>query len=52
MFICEVVLEDNYKFAPKVSSEKLKDGTIISKPLEDMWPFLDRKEFEKNIFVT
>jgi acetolactate synthase-1/2/3 large subunit len=52
MFICEVVLENNYKFAPKVSSEKLKDGTIISKPLEDMWPFLDRKEFEKNIFIT
>ncbi len=45
--ICEVVLDKNYKFAPKVSSEKLKDGTIISKPLEDMWPFLDRKEFEK-----
>ncbi|MEQ8225353.1 MAG: thiamine pyrophosphate-binding protein, partial [Candidatus Eremiobacterota bacterium] len=45
-YICEVFLDNNYKFAPKVSSEKLLDGRIISKPLEDMWPFLDRKEFE------
>lgn len=46
-FVCEVILEDDYKFAPKVSSEKLKDGTIVSKPLEDMWPFIDREEFKK-----
>ncbi|MGC8728894.1 MAG: thiamine pyrophosphate-binding protein [Elusimicrobiales bacterium] len=51
-FVCELVLEDDYKFAPKVSSEKLKDGTIVSKPLEDMWPFLDREEFEKEFKYT
>ena len=31
-------------FAPKVIAEKLPDGTIVSKPLEDMFPWLDREE--------
>ena len=47
--ICEVVLNDNYIFSPKVSSEKLPDGRMISKPLEDMFPFLDRAEYNSNI---
>jgi len=47
--VCEVILEDDYIFQPKVSSEKFPDGTMISKPLEDMFPFLDRKEFSQNI---
>ncbi|MFC1566319.1 thiamine pyrophosphate-binding protein [bacterium] len=49
--VCEVMLQKDYKFSPKLSSERLPDGKMISKPLEDMWPFLDRKEFEKNIIV-
>ena len=47
--ICEVVLDENYIFRPKVSSEKLPDGRMISKPLEDMFPFLDRTEYNSNI---
>lgn len=47
--ICEVMLDHDYIFQPKLSSEKLPDGRIISKPLEDMFPFLDRAEFESNI---
>jgi acetolactate synthase-1/2/3 large subunit len=31
--------------APKVTSEIRPDGSIVSKPMEDMWPFLDRAEF-------
>jgi len=49
---CEVLLEDDYKFSPRLSSEKLKDGRIISKPLEDLYPFLDRKEFMNNMLVN
>ena len=48
-FLCEVVLTPDYIFSPKVSSEKLPDGRIISKPLEDMFPFLDRNEYNSNI---
>jgi acetolactate synthase-1/2/3 large subunit len=47
--LCEVVLDTNYIFSPKVASEKLPDGKIISKPIEDMFPFLDRNEYNSNI---
>ncbi|MDD3054021.1 MAG: thiamine pyrophosphate-binding protein [Endomicrobiaceae bacterium] len=47
--LCEVMLSPNYIFAPKLSAKKLKDGTMISPSLEDLYPFLDKKEFEENI---
>ncbi len=50
--LCEVVLEPGYVFSPKLSSEKKPDGTMVSKPLEDMWPFLPRDEFFRNIIST
>jgi len=49
--LCEVILEPNYKFQPRVSSKKLDDGRIISKPLEDMFPFLSRDEFRTNMLI-
>lgn len=47
--LCEVMLSPDYIFAPKLSAKKLADGTMISPSLEDMYPFLDRKEYEENI---
>ena len=49
--ICDVRLPADHKFMPKLSSEKKPDGTMVSKPLEDMWPFLDREEFRGNILA-
>jgi len=49
--LCEVMLSHNYIFAPKLSAKKLEDGTMISPSLEDMYPFLDRKEYEENIIA-
>lgn len=49
--ICEVMLTEEYKFLPKVSSRKLDDGRMISAPLEDLAPFLDREEFRSNLFI-
>ncbi len=49
--ICEVMLTENYKFFPKVSSKKLDDGRMVSAPLEDLAPFLDREEFRSNLFI-
>ena len=46
--LCEVMLSPGYIFAPKLSAKKLDDGTMISPSLEDMFPFLDRDEFNKN----
>ena len=45
--LCEVKLSD-YAFSPKTSSEAKPDGRIISKPLEDMYPFLlERRIFQQ-----
>lgn len=47
--IWDVKLKLDYSFEPKLSSEKLPDGRIVSKPLEDMFPFLSREDFAANI---
>lgn len=51
-FLCEVKLPADYLFMPKVASERLPDGRFISKPLDDMYPFLDRAEYENNCYPT
>jgi acetolactate synthase-1/2/3 large subunit len=47
--ICDVQLDQLFNFSPKSSSERKPDGRMISKPLEDMYPFLDREEFMSNM---
>lgn len=47
--VCEVMVEKEYAFSPKLSARKLEDGTMVSPSLEDMFPFLDREEFNLNI---
>ena len=37
--LSEVVLEKEYNFCPKLSAQKLADGTIVSPSLENMAPF-------------
>lgn len=49
--VCEIVMSEDQPLIPRVSSIKKPDGTIISKPLEDLYPFLDRKEFLENMIV-
>lgn len=49
--VCEVQLRQDYIFSPKSSSKKLSDGRMVSKPLEDMYPFLDREEFKSNMII-
>lgn len=48
-YLCDVVLDESQGFEPRVSSRKLADGTIVSPPLEDMFPFLDREELASNM---
>ncbi|WP_335930631.1 thiamine pyrophosphate-binding protein [Nostoc sp.] len=50
-FICEVLISPNQFTAPRITSTSKPDGTMVSKPLEDMWPFLERKEFLANMIV-
>lgn len=50
-FICEIMIDPKEKIEPKLSSEVKSDGTIVSKPLEDMYPFLPRDVFHANMIV-
>jgi acetolactate synthase-1/2/3 large subunit len=49
--ILEVMCPQNQEIIPTASSKKLPDGRMVSKPLEDMYPFLDRAEFLANMIV-
>ncbi len=42
--LCEVMIDKRQEFAPKLSSRKLEDGTMVSPTLEDLSPFLPREE--------
>lgn len=49
--VCDVhVIPDEVR-APRLSSMQRPDGSFVSKPLEDLWPFLDREEFRANMIV-
>lgn len=49
--ILEVMCPHNQEIIPTASSMKKEDGQMVSKPLEDMYPFLDREEFYKNMII-
>ncbi len=49
--ICEVMVSPDQVTAPRVSSCQLKDGSMESLPMEDLWPFLDREEFRNNMTI-
>lgn len=42
--ICRIAAMTDQVLMPSVSSKKLPDGRMVSKPLHDMFPFLDDKE--------
>jgi acetolactate synthase-1/2/3 large subunit len=49
--VCEVMIIQDEPRIPRVSSLQKPDGSMISKPLEDMAPFLDREEFLSNMII-
>ena len=50
--ICEIFVTKKQFTEPKISSRKLEDGSMVSAPLEDMYPFLPREELRENLFIT
>lgn len=46
--LCEVILDPEQNFEPKLSSKVLPDGKIVSPEIDDMYPFLPREEYERN----
>ena len=49
--LCEVVVAPDQSIGPRVSSVLRADGSMVSRPLEDLWPFLDREELRANMLV-
>jgi acetolactate synthase I/II/III large subunit len=49
--LCEVVLNPDQNFEPKLSSRSLGNGRMFTPPLEDMYPFLDRKTFKECMII-
>ena len=49
--LCDVQMQPDQVFAPRVSSQRLPDGRMVSKPLEDMYPFLSTEELLSNMII-
>ncbi|GLI53092.1 thiamine pyrophosphate-binding protein [Thermodesulfovibrio yellowstonii] len=47
--VCEVLIDPELQTAPRLSSRVLESGTIVSSPLEDLCPFLEREEVEREL---
>lgn len=49
--ICEVFVTIDQNFEPKAAAKKLPDGTMVSPPLEDLFPFLPEEEMDKIMLI-
>jgi acetolactate synthase I/II/III large subunit len=49
--VCEIVIDENAAFAPKLAAKQHPDGRITSPPLEDLSPFLPREVLRENMLI-
>jgi acetolactate synthase-1/2/3 large subunit len=50
--LCQVAIAPDEPRMPSLASGRREDGTMASSALEDLWPFLPREEFLKNMLVA
>jgi len=50
--LVDVGMDPEIMFAPRVTSQRLPDGRMVSKPLEEMFPFLEQEEFLANMLIS
>ena len=50
--LIEVMTDPLEVLGPKASSRQLEDGSIVSAPLEDLAPFLDRQELNELMSIS
>ena len=48
--ICEILMDPNEEQIPKAINKKDSSGKSIPTVFEDMYPFLSRLEFKKNLY--
>ncbi len=49
--ICDLLLSKKQPLIPSLGFTKTAKGTFISKPFEDMSPYLSREEFKENMII-
>jgi len=49
--VCEIMLDENVAFAPKLGAKQWPDGRITSPALEDLSPFLSREVLKDNMLI-
>ena len=50
-YVCEIMISGEQEVVPSQGFVARPDGTFRPRPLEDMYPYLDRAEFVKNMIV-
>lgn len=50
-YVLDVITPPEQPIIPTVSSRVNPDGSMSSRPLEDMAPFLDREEYKSNLLI-
>ena len=49
--LCEIMMDPQQPLVPKLRADRKPDGALMSKPLEDLYPFLPREEFMANMII-
>lgn len=49
--MCEIFIDENLAFEPKLGAKTHPDGRITSPALEDLSPFLSREELKQNMII-
>ena len=49
--ICEVMTPEWQLLVPRITSEKMPDGRLVAHEYSDMFPFLSREEYKKNMIA-
>lgn len=47
--LCDVLCDEWQYLISRISSEKMPDGTLKSHDYSDIYPFLPRDEYERNM---
>jgi acetolactate synthase I/II/III large subunit len=49
--LCELYAAPEEVRGPRLATVQRPDGSMASRPLEDLWPFLDRNELRQNMLI-
>jgi acetolactate synthase-1/2/3 large subunit len=49
--LCEVMVESDQAIGPRITSKIGQNGAMVSSPLEDLYPFLERDELRANMLI-